>query len=145
MPCSGGDICFLYSETDGGGHGDRRSRRPCRTARRAPGSATDNAAIETLATPDTDIEPAPFARRVLREGERHVILGDGAPWVWNFADEHFPDATQIVDIVHAKDHLFEVAKAIYGSSSQWARKRREELDEGRVDEVCRPARPCRHL
>ena len=114
---------------------------------RDPGSATYNAAIETIATRDTDIEPAPFARRVLREAERRgfdtaerrVILGDGAPWIWNFADEHFPDATQIVDIFHAKGHLFEVAKAIYGIGSeigqQWARKRREALDEGRVDEV----------
>ena len=35
--------------------------------------------------------------------------------------------------------MFEVAKAIYGSASEvgerWARKRREELDEGRVDDV----------
>ena len=114
---------------------------------RDSGSATYNAAIETIATRDTDIEPAPFARRVLREAERRgfdragrrVILGDGAPWIWNFADEHFPDAVQIVDIFHAKGHLFEVAKAIYGIGSEigdrWARKRREELDEGRVDEV----------
>ena len=40
---------------------------------------------------------------------------------------------------HAKGHLFEVVKAIYGSASEigerWARMRREELDEGRVDEV----------
>ena len=114
---------------------------------RDPGSATYNAAIETIATRDTDIAPAPFARRILREAqrrgfdtaERQVILGDGAPWIWNFAEEHFPDAIQIVDSFHAKGHLFEVAKAIYGSGSEigdrWARKRREELDEGRVDEV----------
>ena len=114
---------------------------------RDPGSATYNAAIESIATRDTDTEPAPFARRILREAERRgfdtaqrrVILGDGAPWIWNFADEHFPGAIQIVDIFHAKGHLFEVAKAIYGNASEigerWARKRREELDEGRVDEV----------
>ena len=114
---------------------------------RDSGSATYNAAIETIATRDTDTEPAPFARRILREAERRgfdkaerrVILGDGAPWIWNFADEHFPDAIQIVDIFHAKGHPFEVAKAIYGIGSEigdhWARKRREELDEGRVDEV----------
>ena len=114
---------------------------------RDPGSATYNAAIETIATRDTDTEPAPFARRIIREAERRgfdtaarqVVLGDGAPWIWNFADEHFPDATQIVDIFHAKSHLFEVAKAIYGNGTEigerWARKRREALDEGRVDEV----------
>ena len=114
---------------------------------RDPGSAACNAAIETIATRDTDTEPAPFAKRILREAERRgfdtaerwVILGDGAPWIWNFADEHFPDAIQIVDIFHAKGHLFEVAKAIYGIGSEigqrWARKRCEELDEGRVGEV----------
>ncbi len=114
---------------------------------RDPGSATYNAAIETIATRDTDTEPAPFAKRILREAERRgfdtaerrVILGDGAPWIWNFADEHFPDAIRIVDIFHAKGHLFEVAKGIYGIGSEigqrWARKRREELDEGRVGEV----------
>ena len=114
---------------------------------RDPGSATYNAAIKTIATRDTDIEPALFAKCILREArrrgfdtaERRVILGDGGPWIWNFADEHFPDAIQTVDIFHAKGHLFEVAKAIYGSGSEigerWGRKRREELDAGRVDEV----------
>ncbi|MDE0003284.1 MAG: ISKra4 family transposase, partial [Rhodospirillaceae bacterium] len=73
---------------------------------RDPDSATYNAAIETIATRDTDTEPAPFARRIRREASRRgfdtaprqVVLGDGAPWIWNFADEHFPNAIQIVDI-----------------------------------------------
>ena len=114
---------------------------------RDPGSTTYNAAIETIATRDTETEPAPFAKRIRREAQRRgfhtaprrVVLGDGAPWIWNFADEHFPDAVQIVDIFHAKGHLFEVAKAIYGPGSEvgerWAKQRREELDEGRVDDV----------
>ena len=33
---------------------------------RDPDSATYNAAIETITTRDTDTEPAPFARRILR-------------------------------------------------------------------------------
>ena len=102
------------------------TRDPAGHPVRAPGSATYNAAIETIAARDTDTEPAPFARRVLREAERRafdratrrVILGDGAPWIWNFADEHFPDAIQIVDIFHAKGHLFEVARAIFGHGSE---------------------------
>ena len=112
---------------------------------RDPGSATYNAAIETIASRDADTGPAPFAARVLREAERRdfdratrrVVLGDGAPWIWNFADEHCPDAIQIVDIFHAKGHLFDVAKAIYGAGSEvgehWARQRRGELDQGRID------------
>ena len=59
--------------------------------------------------------------------------------MWRFADECFPAAIEIVDVFHAKGHLFEVAKAIYGHGSEigerWARKRREDLDEGRIGEV----------
>ncbi len=93
---------------------------------RDPGSSSDNAAIETIACRDTDAEPAPFARRILREAQRRgfdsaarqVLLGDGAPWIGNFANEHFPDAVQIVDIFHAKGHLFDVAKAIYNTQQR---------------------------
>ena len=99
---------------------------------RDPGSATYNAAIETIAIREAE-------RRGFDKAARQVVLGDGATWIWNFVDEHFPDDIRIVDIFHAKGHLFEVAKAIYGIGSEigdrWARKRREELDEGRVDEV----------
>ncbi len=114
---------------------------------RDPGSATYNAAIETIAARDTDTEIAPFAQRILREAERRgldtaarqVVLGDGAAWIWNFADEHVPDAIQIVDVFHARQRLFDVAKAIYGPDSeigrQWAGNRRRELDEGRVADV----------
>jgi hypothetical protein len=37
-----------------------------------------------------------------RRGAGHIrqltILGDGAPWIWNLATAHFPEATQIVDL-----------------------------------------------
>ena len=98
--------------------------RPVRDA----GSVSHNAAIESIATRDTDREFAPFVRRVLREIERRgfldagrrVLLGDGAPWIWNFAEEHVPDAIQIVDVFHAKQHVFDVAKAVYGPGSDLA-------------------------
>ena len=117
--------------------------RPVRDA----GSVSHNAAIESIATRDTDKVPAPFARRVLREierrgfadVERRVVLGDGAAWIWNFADEHLPDAIQIVDIFHAKQHIFDVAKALYGPgtdlAAQWGKIRRDQLDQGRLDLV----------
>ena len=52
----------------------------------------------------------------------------------NLAAEQFPGAIGIVDLFHAKQHLSDVAKAIYGPAGdlgrQWARERHEELDEG---------------
>ena len=50
-----------------------------------------------------------------------------------------PDAIQIVDVWHAKQHLFDDAKALYGPGSdlaaQWGKARRDELDHGRLDLV----------
>jgi len=117
------------------------------TAVRDAGSVTYSAAIESAATRDTDAVASEFAQRVQREARRRgfdrahrrVVLGDGAPWIWNLADEQFPGAVQIVDLYHAKGHLWDAAKAIYGAGSdlgeQWAKQRRDELDEGKIDSV----------
>ncbi len=114
---------------------------------RDQGSISYSAAIESAATRDTDTLPAPFVQRVVREATRRgfeqagrrVVLGDGALWIWNLADEHFPGAIQIVDLYHAKEHLWDVAKAIYGAGSdlaeRWAKQRREELDAGKIDDI----------
>jgi len=114
---------------------------------RDAGSVTYSAAIESAASRDTDEAPSEFARRVEREARRRsfdraprrAVLGDGALWIWNLADEHFPGAVQIVDLYHAKGYLSDVAKAIYGPTSdlaaQWAKQRRDELDEGKLDAV----------
>jgi hypothetical protein len=114
---------------------------------RDQGSISYSAAIESAATRDTDKHPAQFVQRVLREAtrrgfdqaDRQVVLGDGALWIWNLADEHFPGAIQIVDLYHAKGHLSDVAKAIYGAGSdlekQWAKQQRDQLDDGRIDDI----------
>jgi hypothetical protein len=112
---------------------------------RDEGSVSYSAAIESAAQRDVDEQPSAFAGRVEREAKRRgfdrairqAVLGDGAPWIWNIADEHFPDAVQILDLFHAKQHLSDVGKAIYGPTSelarQWERKRYDELDEGRLE------------
>lgn len=114
---------------------------------RDPGSVSYSAALESAASRDTDDTLSEFAQRVDREArrrgfdraERRVVLGDGAPWIWNLADELFPGAIQIVDLYHAKGHLWDVAKAIYGAGSDlaehWAKQRRDELDDGKIDEI----------
>ena len=110
---------------------------------RDEGSVTYSAALESAAALDTAAARAPFAERVWREATRRrfcqaprrVVLGDGAPWIWNIADEQFPDATQIVDRFHAKQHLSDLGKALYGPTApraaQWAERRKEELDSGK--------------
>lgn len=114
---------------------------------RDAGSVSYSAAIESAATRDTDKPPAEFVQRVIREATRRgfdrttrrIVLGDGALWIWNLADEHLPGAIQIVDLYHVKGHVWKVAKAIYGAGSdlaeQWVRKRHDELDEGKIDDI----------
>ncbi len=114
---------------------------------RDPGSVTYSAAIESAASRDTDQQPSAFAKRAEREARRRgfdqarrrAVLGDGAPWIWNLTEEHFPAAIQILDLYHAKQHLSDVAKSIYGANSdlaeQWAKQRHDELDEGKQDDL----------
>ena len=110
---------------------------------RDEGSVTYSAALESASALDTAAARSPFAQRVWREAtrrrfcqaSRRVVLGDGAVWIWNIADDQFPDATQIVDRYHAKQHLSDLGKALYGPTApraaQWAERRKEELDTGK--------------
>ncbi len=80
------------------------------------------------------------ARRRGIDGAQEVcVLGDGAPWIWNIAEEHFYGATQVVDLYHAREHYWRVADACFGQDGQkrqlWAEARRAQLDEGRVEDV----------
>ena len=43
-----------------------------------------------------------------------------AKWIWHLVTEHLPDAIQIVDRFHAKQHVSDVAKALYGAKSDLA-------------------------
>ena len=119
---------------------------------RDAGSVSYSAAIESAAQRDTDELPSEFAARVEREATRRgfdraarrAVLGDGAKWIWNLADEHFPDAAQIVDRFHAKQKLSEVAKSLYGPTSdfgqEWGRQRHDELDAGDIEAILRALR-----
>jgi len=114
---------------------------------RDKGSVSYTAAIESAASNDTDKELSDFAKRVDREAKRRgfdgasrqVVLGDGAAWIWNIASEQFPDAIQIIDRFHVKQHLSDVAKAVYGANTDlaagWARLCHDALDRGEIDTV----------
>src|SRR6266478_3640088 len=110
---------------------------------RDSGSVTYSAAIESAATLDTSPDLSDFGVRVQREAnrrgfpeaQRQAVLGDGSPWIWNTASELFPQAAQILDRFHAKEHLSQVGKVIYGDSlegKQWIQTRYDDLDEGRL-------------
>ena len=74
----------------------------------------------------------------IRRGAAHVrqltILGDGAAWIWNIASARFPEATQIVDLFHAREHLHDLAGVLEfmlgDQREKWLAARLEDLDYG---------------
>ena len=108
------------------------------------GSVSYNAAVESAASRDTDPQPSAFAQRVHREAHgapstpRHAKSSSATapPGSGICRPGSFPAAIEIVDIYHAKQHLCDVAKALYGAgtdlANQWAKDRRAELDAGRL-------------
>ena len=76
-------------------------------------------------------------RRSSRRAEQIIVLGDGAVWIWNIADEHFPGAIQVVDLYHAREHLSGLAKILYAPGTHkakaWAQARISDLDAGNIE------------
>jgi hypothetical protein len=86
-----------------------------------------------------------FGRRLYAEAwqrgwgraQKKVVLGDGAEWIWNQADLHFSEATQIVDLYHAREHLWSLAAKLYANDSpaqkRWVMVRKDKLDNGEIE------------
>jgi hypothetical protein len=78
-------------------------------------------------------------RRGVLSTDEVVVLGDGAHWIWNIAERHFPQAIQIVDWYHASEYVWQAASAIWGEATpertSWAHGQLDALWEGKVAQV----------
>lgn len=102
---------------------------------RDPDSTTYTGAIETASD---------FGKRLYREAwdrgwalaVKKVVIGDGAEWIWNIADEQFPGAIQIVDLFHARQHLWDLARVIHPGDDvrqkRWILRHQAKLDNGKI-------------
>jgi hypothetical protein len=83
-------------------------------------------------------------RRGLGQAKQAVFLGDGAAWVWELQRTNFPQATPILDLYHALEHLHQLCQGLYGPQSQWAMRMEatwtDMLMNDRVAEVITSAR-----
>ena len=71
---------------------------------------------------------------------KKVVIGDGAEWIWNLADQHFPGAIQIVDLYHAREHLWELARRLHPNDSAaqktWMKIHQKRLlDKGKIGKL----------
>ena len=55
----------------------------------------------------------PKLERHLNGYKNKVIIGDGAKWIWNWAEDNYPGATQILDFFHAKEKLVLLTKIFF--------------------------------
>ena len=66
-----------------------------------------------------------------------VVIGDGAVWIWNLANQHFPGAIQIVDLYHARQHLWEIAALLHPNDllakKSWMVPMKALLDDGEIE------------
>ena len=78
-------------------------------------------------------------KRGWSRAEKKVVMGDGAEWIWNIADQHFPGAVQIVDLYHARQHLWELARKLYPNQEaeqrRWMMIHQHMLDEGKIENL----------
>jgi len=66
-----------------------------------------------------------------------VVIGDGAVWIWNLARQHFPGSIEIVDLYHARQHLWELSAQLFPRQPQvrkpWMGRGLKLLDQGQVE------------
>lgn len=108
-------------------------------ALRDPASTTYTGAIETAGE---------FGKRLYLEAwnrgwsraKKKVVVGDGAAWIWNLAEQYFPGAIQIVDLYHARQHLWDLARKLHPNDAR-AQKRwlglhqKRWLDKGKIEKL----------
>jgi hypothetical protein len=83
-------------------------------------------------------------RRGLPQAQRVVVLGDGAPWIRSIAEMHFPEATFIIDLYHAREHVSALCKLLLGSNEKQIGQQRlrwwTDLDTGKIEKIILQAR-----
>lgn len=60
--------------------------------------------------------------RGLLQADQVLVIADGAIWIWNLATDRFKDAKQRVDLFHVKEHLYELARTLYGEGTAQAQE-----------------------
>src|SRR6202165_935822 len=106
---------------------------------RDPDSTTYTGAIETAEEFGKRLYVEAWKRGWSR-AQKKVVMGDGAEWIWNLAEQHFPGAVQIVDLYHARQHLWDLARRLHPNDQMnqkaWMKiHQRRLLDKGKIEKL----------
>lgn len=103
--------------------------------------AVHNSYVAHLGGPDVIGEKTytEARRRGWEQAQDTMVVGDGAPWIWNQAALHFGESHQVVDWYHAKEHLIAAARLMKpdgGSAfTRWLNSRETLLYQGHADKI----------
>lgn len=75
-------------------------------------------------------------RRGLGRAKWILVVGDGAPWIWNVAADRWAGAKEVLDFYHASEHLWELGRALHGEdqAKPWVEARLHELRHGQQED-----------
>ncbi len=164
---AGPSIPYLYVQMDGTqvfvvkteteGRAGRTPGQPARTRECKLGAVFTQTTVDEKGRPVRDedsttyvgaIETAEdFGLRIYTEAwDRgwnratiRVVMGDGSHWIWNIADQHFPGAIQIVDLYHAREHLWDLARKLHPADEvaqkRWLMRKLDWLENGKIEKL----------
>ena len=164
---AGPSIPYLYIQMDGTqvfvvkteteGRAGRTPGQPARTRECKLGAVFTQTTVDDQGRPMRDedsttyvgaIETAEeFGPRIYTEAWNRgwdratirVVMGDGSHWIWNIADQHFPGAIQIVDLYHAREHLWGLARKLHpadeASQKRWLMRKLDWLENGKIEKL----------
>jgi hypothetical protein len=171
----GPPICVLYIEIDGTGvpvvKAETEGRRgkidgqPAHTREAKLGCVFTQTSVDEQGRPVRDeasttyvgaIETAEqFGRRIYWEAwqrgwsraQKKVLVADGAEWIWNLRQQYFPGAIEIVDLYHARQHLWDLARQLYPGDDtrqrRWLMVKQDKLDNGKIEDLVATLRATR--
>jgi hypothetical protein len=67
-----------------------------------------------------------------------IFINDGAPWIWNWIEDAYPEAVQILDYFHAMEYLSVFAEAYFKDKDErtnWIESIEELLNADQVEQV----------
>ncbi len=88
-----------------------------------------------------------FSKRVFKlynevgknQKTKTIVIGDGAHWIWEMAQEQFPGAIEILDFYHLSEYLWKVAKAALPcqeeKQEEWTKKQQKLLKKSQGQRV----------
>jgi hypothetical protein len=164
---AGPTIPYLYVQIDGTqvfvvkadteGRPGRNPGQPARTRECKLGAVFTQTGVDAEGRPVRDeasttyvgaIETAEeFGLRIYTEAYQRgwdraamrVVVGDGSHWIWNLSDQHFPGAIQIVDLYHAREHLWDVARKLHPADDvaqkRWLMHKLDWLENGKIERL----------